>query len=161
MINIICNINLKDEFKLVRELQEECDKKEKKILVLSIIILIGVFKLVSFFMSYILGTEEPEITKVISILGGLIVALVAFLFINMFNEEVHDRVNTRIKLLRMLPNIEILDINELNLTYISNSDQNKIIKEMYLKGFETKLSARVKEKTINIDDFLILLPYEG
>lgn len=90
--------------------------------------------------------------------------IVSLIFISMscydeYNPEVDKRYYNRIQLIKLLSTAELVELKKNLLSYTINDDPMKVIHKFRLIGFSYMESKNIENITIDIDNFIIYIPY--
>jgi len=157
MVDIICKMSIEEAKKELEDDKKKCRKQNilsDLLFVLSLLLVVGISNLF------------PTMDKVYILYTKIIIVLLFVLKCIFFKSKEPDKkFSARVKLMEITPRIkEFLELKYLccfSLQYTLKDDPNELIQCFRLEGFSVSQSRRAEKVTIDVDNFLIMVPWKG
>lgn len=161
MVDIICKMSIEEAKKELEDDKKKCRKQnilQDLLFVLILLLIVGI--------SHVSDCLFPTIDKTYILCTEIIIILLFVLkCISFKSKEPDKKFSTRVELIEITPRIkEFLAVRYLccfSLEYTLKDDLNELIQCFRLEGFSISQSRRVKKVSIDVDNFLILMPWKG
>lgn len=156
MVDIICKMSIAEAKKAFEDDKKKCRKQNilsDVLFVLSLLLVVGI--------SHVSGNLFPD--KMNNLCAKIIIVLLFVLkCISFRSKEPNKKFSTRVELMEITPRIkEFLEVKYLccfSLQYTLKDDPNELIQCFRLEGFSISQSRRAEKVTIDVDNFLIMVP---
>ena len=157
MVDMICKMSIEEAKKELEDDKKRCRKQNilsDLLFVLSLLLVVGISNLF------------PTMDKVYILCTKIIIVLLVVLkFISFESEEPDKKLSARVELMEITPRIkEFLEVKYLccfSLQYTLKDDPKELIQCFHLEGFSVSQSRRAEKVTIDVDNFLIMVPWKG
>lgn len=161
MVDINCKISLEEAKKEFDDHYRMCKRQKRAIDLFYVLMLILVMVILLVVIRMFPNLNEKYILTV-----GVIIQIMMsmfFFYISIISKELDRKYPVRVELIKILPRIK----NAYNiigsfcpiLEYTVEDDPNETIRCFQLDEFEVSESTIVKRITIDVDNFLVLVPY--